>query len=135
MQVGDRSPTDAPSAHDHGSPPKRSTVGPSALARAAGLFRAAGDPERLRLLELLSQGELCVSEVSALTHEELSTVSQRLRVLRAEHLVTRRREGKHVFYALADGHVADLLRAVLAHVSEHRGPQDSDDPHEPLAKD
>jgi DNA-binding transcriptional ArsR family regulator len=64
------------------------------------------------------QGELCVSEISELTSDDLSTISQRLRVLRTEHLVIRRREGKHVFYALADGHVADLLRAVLAHASE-----------------
>jgi ArsR family transcriptional regulator len=71
------------------------------------------------MVALLAQGELCVSDVAELTGEELSTVSQRLRVLRAEHLVARRRDGKHIFYALADEHVADLLRAVLAHASEH----------------
>jgi DNA-binding transcriptional ArsR family regulator len=104
--------------HSHDAPPPRTTAGETALARAAGIFRAAGEPARLRLLELLSQGELCVTEVAALTGEELSTISQRLRVLRAEHLVSRRRDGKHIFYALADEHVADLIRAVLAHASE-----------------
>jgi ArsR family transcriptional regulator len=104
--------------HSHDAPAPRTTAGETALARAAGIFRAAGEPARLRLLELLSQGELCVTEVAALTGEELSTISQRLRVLRAEHLVSRRRDGKHIFYALADEHVADLIRAVLAHASE-----------------
>lgn len=105
-------------AHTHGAASPRSSVGEPALARAAGIFRAAGEPSRLRLLELLLHGELCVTEVAERTHEELSTVSQRLRVLRTEHLVTRRRDGKHIYYALADEHVADLIRAVLAHASE-----------------
>lgn len=104
--------------HEHDAPAARSTVGEAALERAAGLFRAAGEPSRLRLLELLAQGELCVSEVASITGEELSTISQRLRVLRAEHLVSRRRDGKHIYYALADEHVAALLSAVLAHASE-----------------
>ncbi|MBL8678034.1 MAG: helix-turn-helix transcriptional regulator [Myxococcales bacterium] len=118
----DRSAPSETTPHSHDHAPRRTTVGPAALARAAGLFRAAGDPARLRLLEILSQGELCVSEVAALTGDDLSAISQRLRILRAEHLVARRREGKHVFYALADSHVADLLRAVLAHASEPAAP-------------
>ncbi|MFO0559955.1 MAG: helix-turn-helix domain-containing protein [Polyangiales bacterium] len=122
-------------SHEHQTPPARSSVGPAALERAAGLFRAAGEPSRLRLLELLSQGELCVTEVAAITGEELSTISQRLRVLRAEHLVTRRRDGKHIFYALADEHVAALLSAVLAHASESpaqlHAPSDEREPEDP----
>ena len=112
------SETTALAEHTHGAARPRSSVGDAALARAAGLFRAAGEPSRLRLLELLLHGELCVTEVAELTREELSTVSQRLRVLRTEHLVSRRRDGKHIYYALADDHVADLIRAVLAHASE-----------------
>ncbi len=136
-----RAQTASETPHSHDTLAPRSSVGETALARAAGLFRAAGEPARLRLLELLSHGELCVTEVAAHTREELSTVSQRLRVLRAEHLVTRRREGKHVFYALADEHVADLIRAVLAHASEeppratarddaHKHSHESHPPHE-----
>jgi ArsR family transcriptional regulator, lead/cadmium/zinc/bismuth-responsive transcriptional repressor len=96
---------------------------PRALERAAGLFRAAGDVARLRLLELLSQREWCVSELAEALGEGVSTVSQRLRVLRAEHLVVRRREGKHVHYALVDHHVVDLIRAALAHAEELVAPR------------
>jgi DNA-binding transcriptional ArsR family regulator len=54
----------------------------------------------------------------AAREEKFSTVSQRLRILRSEGLVVRRREGKHIFYALADRHVADLLNNALAHAEE-----------------
>jgi len=82
------------------------------------MLRAAGDVSRLRLLELLSRGEMCVTEIAATTGEGLSTVSQRLRLLRGEDLVVGRREGKHVYYSLADGHVAQLILGVLEHAAE-----------------
>jgi DNA-binding transcriptional ArsR family regulator len=77
-----------------------------------------GDPPRLRVLEMLSRGELCVTEIVQATGEKFSTVSQRLRVLRGEGLVARRRLGTHVYYALADRHVADLIHNALAHAAE-----------------
>lgn len=86
------------------------------LERTAALFRALADGPRLRILEVLSSGERCVSELAE--HDGMSTVSQRLRVLHAERLVTKRRDGKHIHYALADEHVVDLVRAGIAHVSE-----------------
>lgn len=89
-----------------------------ALESAARLFRAMGDTPRLRTLALLSQGEACVSEIAALTNEELSTISQRLRVLRGENLLRRRRQGKHILYSLADQHVAGLIFNALAHSTE-----------------
>jgi DNA-binding transcriptional ArsR family regulator len=66
----------------------------------------------------LAGGERCVSELAQIEGDELSTISQRLRVLRAENIVVRRRRGKHINYALADGHMTDLLSIVLAHASE-----------------
>jgi ArsR family transcriptional regulator len=91
---------------------------PAVVRRAAALFRAVGDPARLALLERLAAGEQCVSEIALATGERLSTVSERLRVLRSEGLVAGRRDGKHVYYAVADAHVADIVRAALQHVSE-----------------
>ena len=64
--------------------------------------------------------EWCVTELAEALGESLSTVSQRLRVLRSEGLVSRRRKGKHVYYALADDHVVDLLRAAIEHAAEPR---------------
>ena len=85
------------------------------IDRAAGMLRAGGDPARLRILELLLSGERQVSEISELTASEMSTTSQRLRILLGEELVARRREGRDIFYRLADGHVKTLIRNVIDH--------------------
>jgi DNA-binding transcriptional ArsR family regulator len=77
-----------------------------------------GDGPRLHILELLKQGELCVTAIVAAVNDKFSTVSQRLRILRSEGLIVRRREGTHVFYRLADRHVVDLIRNALAHADE-----------------
>jgi ArsR family transcriptional regulator len=89
-----------------------------ALERASRLFRAIGDGPRLRLLAQLAQGEMCVTEMAVSEGETLSTISQRLRVLRSENLVIRKRRGKHINYALADQHVMDLVFNALAHATE-----------------
>ena len=91
-----------------------------ALEMAASLFRALGDVSRLRTMELLVDRELCVSEIAAASDELISTVSHRMRLLRAEGLVSRRRSGRHIYYALRDRHVYDLVLNALEHVShEH----------------
>lgn len=90
----------------------------AAIEAAAGFFRAAGDVSRLRLLTLLRNGEWCVSELAETLCEGLSTVSQRLKILRSEGLVARRRDGKHVLYSLADAHVASLVASAIEHAQE-----------------
>ena len=85
-----------------------------ALDRAARLFRALGDGPRLRILHLLLNREVCVGEVVTALGEKFSTVSQRLRILRTEGLVARRRDGSHVYYALADAHVRDPVASAHA---------------------
>ena len=91
---------------------------PASLERAAQLFRAMGDAPRLRILDILKGRELCVTEIVAAVGEKFSTVSQRLRILRQEGLISRRRDGNHIHYALADRHVADLILNALAHANE-----------------
>jgi ArsR family transcriptional regulator len=108
---------------EHEPHPRRVPAGeasPVVIERAAALFRALGDTARLSLLERLSGGEYCVTELADATGEGLSTISQRLRTLRAEHLLRRRRVGKHVYYTLADQHVAELVRAAIEHAQEQR---------------
>src|SRR5437762_4735885 len=105
-------------AGDHRAAAGVRTDPPATLARAAALFRALGDAPRLHLLFLLAQREWCVTELVGALREKFSTVSQRLRILRTEGLVRRRRAGTHLFYALADRHVADLIENALAHAHE-----------------
>lgn len=92
----------------------------AAFVHAAALFRAAGDVSRLRLLHLLARDELCVSELAASTRTKLSTLSQQLRLLYTERIIERRRDGKHIYYRLADEHVRALVAAALEHAGERR---------------
>jgi len=84
---------DVVEAHDHARPRALPEVDADALDMAASFFRAAADPARLRVLLALKDAEWCVSELSAAFGENLSTMSQRLKVLRSEGLVVRRRRG------------------------------------------
>lgn len=106
-------------ADEHANGKRRSpSVSADALEQASRLFKAIGDVSRLRLLALLAQGEACVTELAEAEGENISTISQRLRVLRGENLVRRKRRGKHINYVLADQHVMDLVFNALAHATE-----------------
>jgi ArsR family transcriptional regulator len=89
-----------------------------ARERAARLFRALGDGPRSRLLELRAQREWCVTEIVPPVNVKVSPVSRRLRVLRTEGQVKRRRTGTHLSYALADRHVTGLFHNALEHAQE-----------------
>jgi DNA-binding transcriptional ArsR family regulator len=106
---------------------KRKQLTSEAFERAASLFRAAGDVARLKILDRLSDGEWCVTELAEASGVGLSTVSQQLRTLRAERIVSRRRTGKHIFYSLADEHVISLIRAALEHAGEEAAGSDAED--------
>jgi ArsR family transcriptional regulator len=84
------------------------------------MFGALADSERLRLLLRLAEGEACVSELAEYESEKITTVSARLKTLFTARLVKRRREAKHVFYALADEHVLPLVRNAIDHAAEGR---------------
>ncbi len=100
---------------DHPRPPAE------ALAKVAALFSAMGDPGRLDVLACLFYAEHCVSDLAAELDQGLSTISQRLKILRHERLVSRRRDGKHIYYALADDHIRELVASALEHVTEEEG--------------
>lgn len=86
-----------------------------ALAR---LFKVLGDSTRVRILWILSMEELCVDELAEVTHMSQSAVSHQLHILRQAKLVRPRREGRKVYYALADAHVSLLFSQGLEHVQE-----------------
>ena len=88
------------------------------LIDLAELFRVLGDSTRVRILYALYETELCVCDIAALLGMTVSAISHQLRILKSAKLVTFRREGKAVFYALADDHVHTILGMGMAHISE-----------------
>lgn len=89
-----------------------------ALESLASLYKLFGDGTRLRILILLSEGELCVCDIAALLGMTDSAVSHQLRILRQGKLISSRREGKIIVYALADDHVRLLLQNGMEHINE-----------------
>ena len=120
-QQNEPKPPNRDGAHS-GHPPHSAAPLPSRTQIEAGaeIFRALGDPERLRLLLRLAESEACVSELAEQEREKITTVSARLKVLSTARLVRRRREAKHIFYALADEHVLRLIRNAIDHAAESR---------------
>lgn len=103
---------------EHARRLREASINDEQLERAAAIFRAAGDLSRLKLLYRLCDGEWCVTELAEAAGVGLSTVSQQLRLLRAERIVARRRAGKHIFYSLADAHVSALIQSAIEHAAE-----------------
>jgi ArsR family transcriptional regulator len=94
-------------------------IGPHDVLDLAETFRLLGDPTRVRVLDALSHGELCVCDLAALVRMSESAVSHQLRLLRNLRLVRTRRAGRMVFYALDDRHIITLFRQGLRHVQEN----------------
>jgi DNA-binding transcriptional ArsR family regulator len=88
------------------------------LERLGLIYKAFGDPTRLKILSGLHGGEMCVCDLAAWLGLSASAVSHQLRRLKDLALVRSRRDGKIVYYDLDDGHVADLIRIGLEHVRE-----------------
>ena len=82
----------------------------------AELFDALSDPNRLRIISMLMEGERNVGEIAALVALSDSAVSHQLRGLRQMHLVRARKSGRQVFYSLDDDHVSRLYQLGLDHV-------------------
>jgi ArsR family transcriptional regulator, lead/cadmium/zinc/bismuth-responsive transcriptional repressor len=103
---------------EHAHVPLRVVVDPEALKRASEIFRALGDPARLRILTLLMAGPRCVTELATDLKDNLPAVSQRLKLLKSERIVSNRRQGKHIYYALLDEHIGQLVMTGLSHAVE-----------------
>jgi ArsR family transcriptional regulator len=90
------------------------------VAALAETFRVLGDPTRVRILDALASGELCVCDIAALAGISESAVSHQLRLLRGMRLVRPRRAGRQVFYSVDDQHILELLNQASTHVEENR---------------
>ena len=84
----------------------------------AELFKIFGDSTRIKILYVLFESEMCVCDIAQLLNLSQSAVSHQLRALKQSKLVKYRREGKTVFYSLADGHVRTIMDQGMEHVAE-----------------
>jgi len=81
-------------------------------------FKVFGDVTRLKILYVLRCSEMCVYDIATLLGMSQSAISHQLRVLKQMDLVKNRREGKTIFYALADSHIETILRQGQDHIEE-----------------
>ena len=81
-------------------------------------FKVFGDSTRIKILYVLSQSEMCVCDIATLLQMGQSAISHQLRVLKQMDLVKNRREGKTIFYSLADAHIVTILSQGLDHIEE-----------------
>jgi len=91
------------------------------LESLASIFKALGDPNRLRIVLALVHGEMCVCDLAAFLGVSESAVSHQLRRLRDLRIVSHRRDGQVLYYSLDDEHVATLAGVGLRHVGEALG--------------
>ncbi|CAM4212395.1 metalloregulator ArsR/SmtB family transcription factor [Paenibacillus alkaliterrae] len=85
-------------------------------AELADLFKALGDPTRVKMIHALVQSELCVHDLTQVLAMGQSAVSHQLRLLRNMRIVKRRKVGKTVFYSLDDDHVEQIFMLTLQHL-------------------
>lgn len=91
------------------------------LEEAARLLGVISDPTRLRIMDALRLGELCVCDLAAVLGMTVSAISHQLRLLRAARLVRGRRDGKIIFYTIHDEHVEKLMDMALDHCRQRCG--------------
>ena len=84
----------------------------------ADFFKVFGDSTRVRILSALDAHEMCVCDIANVLNMTKSAVSHQLRILRQNDLVRARREGKNMFYALADDHIQSIFELALEHINE-----------------
>lgn len=88
------------------------------LQDLAEFFKVFGDATRLKILYALLCSEMCVYDIATLLGMSQSAISHQLRVLKQMDLVKNRREGKTIFYSLADGHIVNILSQGQDHIEE-----------------
>ena len=84
----------------------------------AELFKVFGDSTRIRILFVLFEAEVCVCDLAKALNMTQSAISHQLRILKQNKLVKSRREGKSIFYSLADDHVRTIINQGREHIEE-----------------
>ena len=88
------------------------------MLEMADFFDALGNPTRLKILLAISDVELCTCDLSVITGLSSSAISHQLRILKDRKIVSRRKDGKNVFYRLDDEHISAILRTAMGHMRE-----------------
>ncbi len=96
---------------------KRERLTDENVMNLSQIFKALGDPTRLKIIDSLSREELCVCDIADLLEMNQSAISHQLRVLRNLRLVKYRKEGKSAIYSLDDNHVLGLFKQGLEHIN------------------
>ena len=84
----------------------------------AELFKVFGDSTRIKIINALMIKDLCVCDIADITNSTPSAISHQLRVLKQMKLVKNRREGKTVYYSLADDHIENIISQGMEHIME-----------------
>jgi DNA-binding transcriptional ArsR family regulator len=100
---------------------KKSLPNDASVHELADFFKILGDPTRIRILSALSKEELCVCDLFVLLGMDQSAVSHQLKMLRLSRLVKARREGRMMYYSLADHHIEGIFKYGKEHIQE--GPE------------
>ena len=84
----------------------------------AEFFKVFGDTTRIRILYVLFEAEMCVCDIAEMLNMTASAISHQLRLLKQSRLVKSRREGKTIYYSLADDHVRSIIDMGREHIEE-----------------
>ena len=93
---------------------------PYILGSLADIFKTLGDKTRLKIVFALSACELCVCDIASVCNLSESATSHQLKILRMLKIVKFRKEGKIIYYSLADEHVNSIIKQSIDHVSEYK---------------
>lgn len=92
--------------------------GENLLSGLADFYKVFSDVTRIRILCVLLESEMCVCDLAEVLSMTQSAISHQLRILKQMKLVKNRREGKTVFYSLADGHIQSIISQGMEHITE-----------------
>lgn len=96
---------------------KKNMLAEQTVSELSDVFKALGDPTRVKIIYSLLQGELCVHDISVVLDMGQSAVSHQLRYLRNLRVVKRRKVGKTVFYSLDDDHIEQIFIQTMQHLT------------------
>ncbi len=86
------------------------------ICSLSNFFKVLGDPTRIKMMYVMSQGEVCVQDIAQALGMTKSAISHQLRGLKERKIVKSRREGKNVFYSIDDDHVSQVINIAMTHI-------------------